>query len=154
MENVHYSLIARKEPEDIVEKVEFVQPHLVSKKYHHFVFQVVTNEFENKDSVFVSGLNWYMRKNKALGIDIVRFTVGTNVSAERILEEVDYMIKEVDEYSKGRQNVCFSIEVLKSHISKDFMNDFVSNVDLSETRLNDCMSFWNESAKTLSIYNV
>ena len=154
MENKHYSLYARREPEDIVGKVEFVQPHLVSKQYHHYVFHVVTDEFVGKDSVFASGLNRYMRKNKAPDINVVRFTIGTNVSPKTVLKEVDYMIKAADKYSKSRQNVCFSIEVLKSHISKDFMNDFVSNVDLSETRLNDCMSFWNESAKTLSIYNV
>jgi hypothetical protein len=165
MENVHYTVITKKEPQDIVGLVETVQPHLASKPYQHYVFQVVTDHLHNEEAKTTSMINGWSGNIKTLSEDLVeryayrdikfqQITVGKNVSIADVFEELAYAIKAAEKASLGEEFVCFTIEALKSNLSKDFMNDFVSNVDLSETRLNDCMSFWNESAKTLSIYNV
>lgn len=165
MEKVHYSVITKKEPQDIVGFIEFVQPHLASKPYQHYVFQIVTDNLHGGKAIPSSMLNGWSGDIKTLSEDLVegkahryikykQFTVGKNASEADVFEVLAYAIKAAEKASKNEEHVCFSIEVLKSHVSNDFMNNFVSYVDLSETRLNDCMSFWNESAKTLSIYNV
>lgn len=165
MTKLHYTVVTKKNPLDVVGLVEFVGKGLNSKPYQHYVFQVVTNHLADVNGLGVSGLNGWTGNIKTISGDnvegkaerVVKFqviTVGKNVGSEKVFKELAYIISQAEKASKDEEFVCFSVEFLKSHIdAEDFLNNFPMYYNRENSRFKDYGCFWNEGAKTMTFFN-